>query len=259
MERNMTASDRDAAARLAAALSGLDRTDALDALEAIVAVSGLRPDLFDIGPPPSQRRERRPDVVTCRVRVDLSGTKPPLWRRLELASDLFLDELHDVLQVAFGWLDGHLHRFGSGPDYYARETEYYLCPWEVEDGDEGIPEQEVRVDEVLVDVGDRLFYAYDYGDDWQHVIELEAILPRDDTAPRAVCTKARRDGPPEDCGGVYGYELITAAADPTHPDHAELTAEFRRCFGGDVDPLEFVTTPCDLQEINAALEAIGLD
>src|ERR1022692_3845756 len=76
---------------------------------------------------PSRRRPGRPGVVTYRVRVDLEETSPPLWRRLELASDLYLDEVHAVIQAAFGWTDSHLHRFGSGPEYYSRDTEYYLC------------------------------------------------------------------------------------------------------------------------------------
>ena len=51
-----------------------------------------------------------------RVRVDLMYAKPPIWRRLVLPGDLVLDELHDVLQVAMGWQDGHLHKFGVGAD-----------------------------------------------------------------------------------------------------------------------------------------------
>jgi GAF domain len=46
-------------------------------------------------PPPSRRRPRRSEAVMYRVRVDLDGTRPPLWRRLELASDLFLDQVHE--------------------------------------------------------------------------------------------------------------------------------------------------------------------
>ncbi|HEX5255606.1 MAG TPA: hypothetical protein VFW69_17360 [Mycobacterium sp.] len=62
------------------------------------------------------------------------------------------------------------------PCVYSRKTEYYLCPFSVDEGDEGVPEEQVRLDEVLVDVGDKLFYGYDFGDDWQHVIRLEAVL-----------------------------------------------------------------------------------
>ncbi|MGH3276783.1 MAG: IS1096 element passenger TnpR family protein, partial [Streptosporangiaceae bacterium] len=61
------------------------------------------------GAPPSRRGPRRPDVVTYRVRADLQETRPPLWRRLEVASDLSLDQVHDVMKAAFGWTDSHLH------------------------------------------------------------------------------------------------------------------------------------------------------
>src|SRR5258708_12537723 len=91
-------------------------------------------------PARSLRRPRRGDVVTYRVRIDLEGTGPPLWRRLELASDLFLDQLHDIIQVAFGWPDSHLHRFDSGADQFGAQTEHYLCPFDVDEGHTWIPE-----------------------------------------------------------------------------------------------------------------------
>jgi hypothetical protein len=95
----------------------------------------------------------------------------------------------------------------------------------------GVAEEEVRLDEVLVDVGEKLFYGYDFGDDWQHVIKLEAVTARRDPPQRAICTDGRRDGPAEDCGGVYAFELITAATDPANPDHADAVADFEQVFG----------------------------
>ena len=203
--------------------------------------------------PPSLRRPRRPEVVTLRIRVDLARTRPPVWRRVEVASDLLLDEVHEILQAAFGWTDSHLHRFGCGPEYYSRETEYYLCPFSVDEGDEGLPEEQVRLDEVLVNVGDKMFYAYDFGDDWQHVLRLEAVLPRDESAPRAICTGGRRPGPAEDCGGVGGYELLVAATDPAHPDHEAARAEYAECYGPDVDPQGWAPTQFDIDEVNRVL------
>ncbi len=176
-----------------------------------------------------------------------------MWRRLEFASDLFLDDVHEVIQDVFGWTDCHLHRFGSGPTLYSNETEYYLCPFSADDGDEGVPEEEVRLDEVLVDVGDKLFYVYDFGDDWQHVIRLEAVLARESAAPRAICTGGRRPGPPEDCGGIDGYELFIAATDPNHPDHATARAECANTYGPDTDPDAWAPTPFDVDEINRTL------
>lgn len=204
-------------------------------------------------PPPSRRRARRVDPVTLRVRIDLTGTRPPLWRRLELASDLFLHDVHDIVQEAFGWDDSHLHRFGSGPSMYSHETEYYLCPFSADEGDEGVPEEQVRLDEVLVDVGDKLFYVYDFGDNWQHVIRLEDVLARESSAPRAICTAGRRPGPLEDCGGIYGYEMLVTATDPTHPDYATARVECVNTYGPDIDPDAWSPTPFDIDEINRTL------
>ena len=210
-------------------------------------------DLFSAPAPRSARRPRRDDVVTLRVRVDLQGTKPPLWRRLELASDMLLSELHEVLQIAFGWTDSHLHRFSSGTSIYDRSAESYLMPFEVEEGEPGVPEREVRLDELLVDVGDRLTYGYDFGDDWMHTVKLEAVLPRAAEAPRAVCTAGRRPGPPEDCGGVGGYEMWCVATDPAHPDHALALADVKDMVGSDAGLADYAPTPFDIDEINEAL------
>jgi len=48
------------------------------------------------------------------VRVTLEEVEPAVWRLIEVPSDLTLDRLHDVLQVAMGWTNSHLHQFASG-------------------------------------------------------------------------------------------------------------------------------------------------
>ncbi|MBS4729748.1 plasmid pRiA4b ORF-3 family protein [Mycobacterium sp. SM1] len=241
------------------ALSELGPTD-VQALAQRLASAGM-PSVEQVlaaTKPPSCRRPRRGEPVTLRVRVDLVGTTPPVWRRLELASDLFLDEVHEIIQAAFGWTDSHLHQFGCGPHYYSRETEYYLCPFSVADGDaEGVPEEEVRLDEVLVDVGDKLFYTYDFGDDWQHVIRLEAVLDRYESTPRSICTGGRRPAPAEDCGGIGGYALLAAATDPAHPDHAAVLAEYAELYGPDADPYGWAPKPFDVDVVNGVLADLG--
>ena len=67
----------------------------------------------------------------------------------------------------------------AGTSVWDRDAELYLCPFDVEEGeDEGTPEQDVRLDEVLVDVGDTLHYVYDYGDDWDHVLGISGARVR---------------------------------------------------------------------------------
>ena len=93
---------------------------------------------------------------------------------------------------------------------------YFLTPFDLDEGEEGILESDVRLDQVLRSPGDRMTYTYDFGDDWTHTIRLESFAPMTDDAPRAVCTGGRMAGPLEDCGGAGGHnELVEAyLADP---------------------------------------------
>ena len=227
--------------------------DPRDVLELVLGAAGPGRDVFELAPT-SPLRPRRDDVVTYRVRIDLKGAKPPCWRRMELASDLMLDELHEVLQAAFTWFDAHLHQFAAGgSSFYDPASEQYLTEYEIEEDEEGIAERDVRLDELLVDAGDRLFYMYDFGDGWEHVIKLEAVLPRDPQAPRAVCTKGRRPSPPEDCGGIPGYELLAAAHDRSNPRHREALDSLREAYGPGFDPADFRPIPLDVESINGVL------
>ena len=219
--------------RLLADMTGKDSPDVGALVRALMSVDPAAGfDAILHRPRPNRRRPRRADEVTYRVRVDLKGMKPPVWRRLEISSETLLDQVHQVIQVAFGWTDSHLHRFAVGTSVWDRDAELYLCPFDVEEGeDEGTPEQEVRLDEVLVDVGDKLLYVYDYGDGWEHVLRLEAILDRESGQPVAVCTDGRRAGPPEDCGGPWGYQELVSEGSVDAEDfdvddvNAELSSE----------------------------------
>ena len=84
---------------------------------------------------PELRRTPLDELVILRIRVDLNHAKPPIWRRLDLRSDLTLDVVHQVLQVAFDWTDSHLHRFALGGHPFARTRQSFLCPFDLEQGE----------------------------------------------------------------------------------------------------------------------------
>jgi hypothetical protein len=199
-------------------------------------------------PPPKESTSRYV------VRVDLNGARPPIWRRLELASDLNLAELHEVLQTAMGWTDSHLHHFVGGPvrDHTVLP---FLTDFDEEEGDEGVNERDVRLDQVLVEVGDRLSYEYDFGDSWDHTIRLERIEEYDATTPRARLTGGRRACPPEDCGGIGGYgEILEALADPDHED--EQRRELLTWLGDEYDPDRFSAAETD-ELLQLSLSSLG--
>jgi hypothetical protein len=198
--------------------------------------------------------EPRADVAVFRVRFDLDHVRPPVWRRLELTSDLTLAELHEILQAALGWTDSHLHHFQAGPKRDHRVLPF-LNDWDEEEGEEGTHERDVRLDQVLDGPGDRLFYEYDFGDGWEHTIRLEEVTPYDGSGPRARVTGGRRACPPEDCGGVGGYEdILQALADPTSATGHQR--ELLDWLPEDYDPDDFSVEGAD-EWVQVALEASG--
>lgn len=156
-------------------------------------------------PPSSGRTRRRREVL--QLKVTLRGSKPPIWRRLEVPADITLDRLHHVLQVAFDWHGAHLHAFDTADRTY---------------GDPGVghtSERGVRLTRVAP-VGGTLDYTYDFGDNWQHLIQLEKTRPAHDGVDYPRCTGGRRTAPPEDSGGIHAYqEMLQVLADPTHEEH----------------------------------------
>ena len=170
------------------------------------------------------RKPRRNEAAIFRVRVDLESAKPPIWRRLDVRSDIGLDIFHQVLQSAFGWTDCHLHRFAIGGSPFDEDSELFLCPYDVEEGeDDGTATKDVTLDETLSTPGDVLRYCYDYGDSWDLRIALESVRSLEESAPVAVCIDGRRASPPEDCGGLRdAADLASVLEDPAHFNVAEI-------------------------------------
>jgi len=151
-----------------------------------------------------------------RLKVKLRSVKPPVWRRIVVRSEMTLEELSSVLEAAMGWHGGHLHVFDIAGTYYGRPDP----EWGHDDLDEG----KFRVRGVLPDVGSKFRWAYDFGDGWEHDVVVEEIGPAEADVEYPLCLTGRRACPPEDCGGPWGYaNLLDALADPSHPDHEELS------------------------------------
>ncbi len=185
-----------------------------------------------------------------RLRVDLEWAKPPIWRRVEVPACATLGQLHEVLQAAFGWDGSHLHSFDDGDQSYGRA-----------DLDLDFVDQDgVRLTEVTP-VGGTLKYTYDFGDSWKHVVRVEKRVPAEEGVVYPRCTGGRRAAPPDDCGGVGGYEdLLEAIADPGHEDHQQMTEWFAEVWGMDVhevasfDPALFDVV--EIADINEALASL---
>jgi hypothetical protein len=204
--------DHPGAARLVTLL-----TAHLESPAGLIPELGLVPGLrmAPLSPPVLPERPDRSDA-RYRIKVQLREvTKPPVWRRLEVPAELGLDRLHGMIQAAMGWDDSHMHAFSDGQ-----------YEWGLPDPELGHhAEQEVYLSQLLHDVGDRMRYTYDFGDCWEHDIVLEKILPAEAGVAGALCTGGKGACPPEDCGGVGGYEeLKDILADPGAEEHNTLLA-----------------------------------
>jgi hypothetical protein len=174
----------------------------------LLDLAGARARQRVVPQPVRRRRKRSREPFSVTVRVDLVGGEPSVWRGLELPSTLRLDELHGVLQAVFGWTDSHLHRFSLGDSAWDDGAERFLCPYDVEEGeDDGIPACDVRLDEVLTRQGDHLLYTYDYGDEWNHRLVVEAV---GEPVTAVQCTGGRGAAPPEDSGGIWDWDAGAA-------------------------------------------------
>jgi len=165
-----------------------------------------------------------------RLKVTLRQVKPPVWRRIEVPSDMKLSDLADVLEAAMGWLGGHLHSFEAhGVLYKTPDGESFGFH-------RPRGERKARLGEVLPAVKSKMRWDYDFGDGWEHDVVVEAIEPARSDVTFPVCLTGKRACPPEDCGNPSGYgNLVAALSDATHEAHEELAERV----GPDFDPTVF--------------------
>lgn len=167
----------------------------------------------------------------------------PCWREVVLPASATFADLHDAIQSAFLWWDYHLHRFElrtRGEDVEIMDARE-IAEFEEEWGASGSHPRRINSAQLLLsDVFPRTRkarYLYDYGDGWEHDIRLVEVIDSYDGELPA-CTAGVGDAPPEDVGGVGGFEhFLRAVGDSAHPEHDDLVGwgwgQFYEPFGLD--------------------------
>ena len=154
----------------------------------------------------------------ARVRITLQNIAPAVWRRVDLPLSTTLMALHDVIQVAMGWTDSHLFEFVVGDRVYGEP-----------DPDDAMYERKVcqaksiRLKQLLDRGVERFLYVYDFGDNWRHHIILESVRQGEDHTDYPAFVGGARRAPPDDVGGISGFEaFLEAVTDPRHEDHDQM-------------------------------------
>jgi hypothetical protein len=189
---------------------------------------------------PSSRKRRLAEHATLErltLRVTLHGVAPAIWREISLPDSYSLFQLHRCIQLVFGWLDYHLFEFQV-------DGQAFVGPG---NDAEGALAQQVALSELDLAVGSKLLYVYDFGDDWEHDIEVRnvATLMAAEDDKLAHVVGGARAAPPEDSGGPFGYSETLAALKAATGEDDEARVDW---IGMDFDPELF-----DRRAVNHAL------
>lgn len=154
--------------------------------------------------------------------VELVDSEPPIWRRLQVPAQISLRDLHRVLQAVMGWQNRATYAFRVGEQRFGNGAgDAATNP-----GDTSLP-----LAAAWQIAAEAILYDYDPQDGWLHRLELESHLP--EAEPQVLCLTGERACPPEQSGGIWGYEeLLEQLNDPDDPAYDDLWDRL----GGDFDP-----------------------
>jgi hypothetical protein len=174
------------------------------------------------------------------LKITLGNVRPPIWRRVQV-KDCTLADLHEVIQVAMGWESSHLYSF------HVRGIEYSdpeMTGGELDMEDSG----RAKLSRLIPGEKFKFGYVYDFGDNWDHDIVVEKLLPPEPGRTYPACLAGKRACPPEDVGGAWGYHrFVEAIRNPEHAEHEELLD----WAGGEFDAEKF-----DIDEVNRELAGL---
>jgi hypothetical protein len=170
------------------------------------------------------------------LKITLKDVQPAVWRRVQLL-DCSLADLHGGIQTAMGWDGDHLHEFEIARERYGEPDPDGMT--------ECRDEAKTKLSQIVARGTKKFTYTYDFGDNWEHTIQVEKTLPPEPGVHYPRCIAGERACPPEDCGGARGYEdFQEAIRNPNHPEHEEVSD----WIGGEFDPEKF-----DMAAVNKRL------
>lgn len=145
-----------------------------------------------------------------------------------------LEELHQVIQKCFDWEQYHLYAFEHLGERYDDDNPKLLSK---------------KLCELHLKEKGQLGYIYDFGDDWEHKLCLEKIITKEKEKIYPCCTAGNMTAPPEDSGGVWGYEnKLAILADDNHEEYEDIL----EWMGEDFDPDAF-----DRDAVNERLRSLA--
>jgi len=169
-------------------------------------------------------------------KITLKEAKPPIWRRIQVPETYTFYDLHVAIQDAMGWSDSHLHQFEMKDPSSGEEVEIGIPDEDFADESETLPGWKHKIADYFSVKNPKAEYIYDFGDNWEPLVQLEKILPRAEKVSYPICIDGKRACPPDDCGGVWGYmDLLKTISNPDDEEYEDMM----EWLGGEFDPEHF--------------------
>ena len=181
----------------------------------------------------STPRRKVPPHLVYKLKISLLDAPYPIWRELLLDGTLTLRQAEICMLHCMQWTFSHLFDIEVNGKRYSKDEEFI-------DECDGELDTKHTLDEVFRNkpIG---ILTYDYGDSWTHEIIVEEIL-HDSTLPTPYCIAGQGACPPEDCGGVWGFQdMLKNLEDPDSDEYEELI----EWLGGEFNPNDF-----DIKQVN---------
>ena len=131
------------------------------------------------------------------VKITIEDTHPPVWRRVVVPEKITFEDMHEIIQILFGWEDAHLHSFTIPSKRITIDEEEFRIGRHYFEGD-------TLLEQFLL-ANKWIRYTYDFGDEWRHKIEYEKADENYDKR-YATLIKYKGDNFEEDCGGIWTDE-----------------------------------------------------
>lgn len=192
------------------------------------------------------------------LKITLEESKPEIWRKFLVEDSINFKKLHAIIQIIMGWENYHLYDFQIDKNTYVESSENEFTvdsvwtDFKMPGKRKTYRDDKTKLSDLIIQKGQKFLYTYDFGDSWTHIIKVENILPKENGKKYPICVDGAMSCPPEDCGGIWGYEeLMQLKKKPDDPEYEELIIDW---LGEDFDPEYF-----SAEDVNKQLRDIRYD
>lgn len=165
---------------------------------------------------------KRKDVKEYHVRIKLNNTTFKIWREVKVPSNITLHTLAKMLLEIMGWDMEHLFGFRHQGIYYSSKEQIEQSMFPLKDKDYS----QYTLSDLITEKGKRMKLDYDYGDSWEHDVWVKGIREYEKDEKASISfVSGHGCCPPDNCGGVCGYEdlvQLTYKKKPTKREREEL-------------------------------------